>query len=184
MRRSAATRRTGQRHDALGANRFSGTAYEFFRNGALDARNHFAPETRKSPSTTATVRRARSAGRSRNRTFFFADYERTRLREGSRASPTCRRPRSAPATSRSRCAAARSAHRTAVSGARIRRSSSTRSARRSRRCIRCRTAHAACQLRSSPTQQRDDIHQFDVKLDHNVSTALRLTGRYSSAIAG
>ena len=32
--------------------------------------------------------------------------------------------------------------------------------------------------------QRDDIHQFDVKLDHNVSARTRLTGRYSLSDRG
>ena len=32
-----------------GTNRFSGTAYEFLRNGALDAKNHFAPEGEPAP---------------------------------------------------------------------------------------------------------------------------------------
>ena len=46
-------------------------------------RNHFAPTTSRRPTTTATSSAARSAGRlAANRTFFFADYERTHLREG------------------------------------------------------------------------------------------------------
>src|SRR5207237_7560161 len=32
-----------------GANRLHGTAYEFFRNGALDARNFFAPADQPAP---------------------------------------------------------------------------------------------------------------------------------------
>lgn len=66
-----------------GANRVSGTAYGFFRNGALDARNHFAPVGEPAPD----YRRQQYGGSvggplARNRTFFFGDYEGTRLREG------------------------------------------------------------------------------------------------------
>ncbi len=42
-------RRAGQRGHASGANRFAGTGYEFFRNGALDSRNAFAPEDEPAP---------------------------------------------------------------------------------------------------------------------------------------
>jgi outer membrane receptor protein involved in Fe transport len=66
-----------------GANRFSGSVYEFFRNGALDSRNHFASKQEPAPE----YKRHQFGGAiggplARNRTFFFADYERTHLREG------------------------------------------------------------------------------------------------------
>ncbi len=66
-----------------GTNEFHGTAYEFHRNAALDARNFFAPADQPDPkyirnqfgfSVGGPVRR--------DRTFFFADYEGTRSREG------------------------------------------------------------------------------------------------------
>jgi len=66
-----------------GTNGFHGTAYEFFRNAALDARNHFA-----SPSDPAPRYQRNQYGFSlggpvrRNRTFFFADYEGRRMNEG------------------------------------------------------------------------------------------------------
>ncbi len=66
-----------------GSNDFHGTAYEFFRNAALDARNFFAH------NETATPRYQRNqfgfslGGPVRmNRAFFFADYEGRRVREG------------------------------------------------------------------------------------------------------
>jgi hypothetical protein len=66
-----------------GSNRFSGTAYEFIRNGALDARNHFAPEGEPAPEYERHQFGGSVGGPVlRNRTFFFADYEGTRLREG------------------------------------------------------------------------------------------------------
>ena len=66
-----------------GANRLSGTAYEFLRNGALDARNHFAPEGEPAPDYSRHQFGGSLGGPIvRNRTFFFTDYEGTRLKEG------------------------------------------------------------------------------------------------------
>ncbi len=66
-----------------GGNQFHGTAYEFLRNRALDARNHFAP-----PGVAAPQYQRNQFGGSiggpiiKDKTFFFGDYEGTRLREG------------------------------------------------------------------------------------------------------
>ena len=75
----------GQVNMALksGTNRFHGTAYEFFRNAALDARNFFE----KSDDGPARYQRNQfgfSLGGSlkKNQTFFFVDYEGQRIREG------------------------------------------------------------------------------------------------------
>ncbi len=66
-----------------GTNRFSGTAYGFLRNRVVDARNFFAPATEKSPQYQRGQAGASLGGPVvRNRTFFFADYEGRRLREG------------------------------------------------------------------------------------------------------
>lgn len=66
-----------------GSNMFTGTAYEFLRNGALDARNHFAPADADDPEYTRHQFGGSAGGPiARNRTFFFVDYEHTRLREG------------------------------------------------------------------------------------------------------
>lgn len=66
-----------------GANRFSGSAYEFLRNGALDARNYFAPKNEPAPEYSRHQFGGSLGGPIlRDRTFFFADYEHTRLREG------------------------------------------------------------------------------------------------------
>jgi hypothetical protein len=66
-----------------GANRVSATAYEFLRNGALDARNHFAPGGEPAPQYSRHQFGGSVGGPlARNRTFYFADYEGTRLREG------------------------------------------------------------------------------------------------------
>ena len=66
-----------------GANMVSGSAYEFFRDSAMAARNHFAPEDEAKPEYNRNQFGAAIGGPlARNRTFFFLDYERTRLREG------------------------------------------------------------------------------------------------------
>ena len=66
-----------------GTNDVHGTAYGFFRNGALDARNFFAPRDEPAPD----YRRSQFGGAAggpiaKDRLFFFADYEGTRITEG------------------------------------------------------------------------------------------------------
>ncbi len=66
-----------------GTNSFHGTAYEFVRNRALDARNFFAPSGETSPQYQRNQFGVSAGGPVvRNRTFFFADYEGRRVREG------------------------------------------------------------------------------------------------------
>ncbi|HYG83136.1 MAG TPA: carboxypeptidase-like regulatory domain-containing protein, partial [Pyrinomonadaceae bacterium] len=66
-----------------GSNDFHGSLYEFHRNGALDARNYFAPATEPAPKYLRNQFGFSLGGPlARNRTFFFADYEGTRSREG------------------------------------------------------------------------------------------------------
>lgn len=66
-----------------GSNDFHGSAYEFFRNGALDARNFFAPGDQPKPKYQRNQFGFSLGGPIvKDRTFFFADYEGTRAREG------------------------------------------------------------------------------------------------------
>ncbi|MFY9609681.1 MAG: TonB-dependent receptor [Blastocatellia bacterium] len=66
-----------------GSNSFHGAGYEFFRNRALDARNFFAPSDQKAPQYQRNQFGFALGGPVvKNRTFFFADYEGTRAREG------------------------------------------------------------------------------------------------------
>jgi hypothetical protein len=66
-----------------GSNRVHGSAYEFFRNGALDARNYFAPSDQPAPQYQRNQFGFSIGGPIRqDRTFFFGDYEGTRAREG------------------------------------------------------------------------------------------------------
>ena len=66
-----------------GTNGFHGTVYEFFRNGALDARNYFAPANEPKPKYQRNQYGASFGGPvAKDKTFFFVDYEGTRAREG------------------------------------------------------------------------------------------------------
>ncbi len=66
-----------------GSNALHGTLYEFFRNGALDGRNFFAPPGAAKPQYQRNQFGGSLGGPIRkNRTFFFADYEGNRVREG------------------------------------------------------------------------------------------------------
>ena len=66
-----------------GTNALHGSAYEFFRNGAMDARNFFAPADQSKPQYQRNQFGASLGGPIRkNRTFFFADYEGRRARQG------------------------------------------------------------------------------------------------------
>ena len=66
-----------------GTNALHGTAYEFFRNGAMDARNFFAPAGETKPQYQRNQFGWSLGGPLvRNRSFFFADYEGRRERAG------------------------------------------------------------------------------------------------------
>jgi outer membrane receptor protein involved in Fe transport len=66
-----------------GTNQFHGTAYEFFRSRSLGARNVFAPAGESSPQYQRNQFGQSVGGPlTRNRTFFFVDYEGRRVREG------------------------------------------------------------------------------------------------------
>jgi len=75
----------GQVNVALksGTNQLHGTVYHFFRNAALDARNHFAPAGEPDPKYQRNQFGVTLGGPIvRDRTFFFADYEGRIAREG------------------------------------------------------------------------------------------------------
>jgi hypothetical protein len=66
-----------------GSNDVHGSVFEFYRNGALDARNFFAPSSEPKPKYLRNQFGVSLGGPiKRDRTFFFSDYEGTRSREG------------------------------------------------------------------------------------------------------
>ncbi|HKY29119.1 MAG TPA: TonB-dependent receptor [Pyrinomonadaceae bacterium] len=66
-----------------GSNDFHGSLYAFHRNAALDARNFFAPANESKPKYIRNQFGFSLGGPiKRDQTFFFADYEGTRSREG------------------------------------------------------------------------------------------------------
>jgi len=66
-----------------GANDYHGSLFEFYRNGAMDARNFFAPSGEPKPKYIRNQFGGSLGGPiKRDRTFFFGDYEGTRAREG------------------------------------------------------------------------------------------------------
>jgi hypothetical protein len=66
-----------------GTNEVRGTTYGFFRNGRLDALNHFAPRSEPAPEYQRGQAGFSLGGPiSRDRSFYFADYEATRADEG------------------------------------------------------------------------------------------------------
>ncbi len=67
-----------------GGNRVHGTAYEFFRNASLDARNFFAPASEGDPRYQRNQFGGSLGGPlKRDRTFLFGDFEGRRIREGA-----------------------------------------------------------------------------------------------------
>ncbi|MGH9816979.1 MAG: TonB-dependent receptor domain-containing protein, partial [Candidatus Acidiferrales bacterium] len=75
----------GQVNVALksGTNELHGSLYHFFRNAALDARNHFAPADQPDPKYQRNQFGVTLGGPIvRDRTFFFGDYEGRIGREG------------------------------------------------------------------------------------------------------
>jgi hypothetical protein len=70
-----------------GSNSFHGSAYEFFRNAALDARNFFSRPGSAKPQYQQNQYGASFGGPiMHDRLFFFADYEGYRKRQGTFAS--------------------------------------------------------------------------------------------------
>src|ERR1700686_220460 len=66
-----------------GTNQFHGSAYEFIRNSALDARNFFDDPTQSTPPFKRNQFGGAVGGPIfKNRTFFFADYEGIRQSKG------------------------------------------------------------------------------------------------------
>ena len=64
-----------------GTNQFHGTAWEFLRNDALDAKNYFESGVRKGAFRLNQFGASLGGPIRRDKTFFFMDYEGTRIRQ-------------------------------------------------------------------------------------------------------
>ena len=67
-----------------GTNRFRGTAYDFYRDDSMDTINYFAKAANQPKATNKQNQFGGNFGGplAKNRAFFFADYEGTRLEQG------------------------------------------------------------------------------------------------------
>ena len=144
-----------------GTNTLHGSGYNFFRNGALDARNYFAPKNEPAPDYRRNQFGFSLGGPLvRNQTFFFTDYEGTRADEGiTRVTtvPTDAARSALPVflthpVGRAIAALYPSPNRPGTSGNFV----------------------------SSPTQ-RDHTDHFDVRADNSFGNALDVMARYSFA---
>ncbi len=165
-----------------GANRMSGSAYEFFRDGALAARNHFASETEPRPEYTRHQFGGTLGGPFvPSRTFFFADYERTHLREG--VTRVTNVPTAAERTGDFSASLFR-APVNPLTGApfpgNVIPSFFQNPAGRALAALYPLPNRAvpSANYVSSPVR-RDDIDQLDARVDHSLGGGARLTGRYS-----
>ncbi len=170
-----------------GSNTFSGTAYEFLRNGALDSRNHFAPDDVEDPEYSRHQFGGSIGGPiARNRTFFFADYEHTRLREG------ITRVTNVPTAAERTGDFSQSLFARPIdpgSGQPLPGGilpsffqNPIGSAIAALYPVPNRNAPFA-NFVSSPTLS-DDVHQFDGKVEHNVGASARIAARYSFSDRG
>lgn len=141
-----------------GSNDVRGSAWEFFRNGALDARNYFAPEGAEPDYTRNQYGVSIGGPAVRDRTFFFADYEGTRVDEGI-----------------TRIATVPTAEQRALAG--------FLPAHPIGRAILALYPEAnrpgpSANFVSSPGQE-DRVDSFDARLDHDIGDALDVMARYS-----
>jgi len=170
-----------------GTNAWHGTAYEFFRNAALDARNHFAPANEPDPKYQRNQFGFSLGGPiRRDKTFFFVDYEGTIRREGitrianvptqaersgnfngSFLPPPVNPLTGTPFPGNSIPSFAQHPVGAAIANLFPLPNRSTPGAN----------------FVSSPTES-DDIHQFDARLDHKIGSRGDLSGRYSFADRG
>ena len=167
-----------------GSNIVSGSAYEFFRDSALGSRNHFVPEGEPDPEYKRHQFGAAVGGPLvRNRTFFFADYERTWLREG------LTRVTNVPTAAERAGNFSQSLFPKPIdplSGQPLPGGqlppfyiNPVGAAIAALYPLPNRNTPFANYV-SSPVQ-RDDVHQFDAKVEHKLSETARLTARYSLA---
>jgi hypothetical protein len=167
-----------------GSNSFAGTAYEFARQGAWTARNYFAPAGEPNPEYSRHQVGGSIGGPIvRSRTFFFADYEHTRLREGiTRVTnvPTARERAGDFSQSLFPFPADPASGQPLPGGQLPAFFQNPIGAAIAALYPRPNRDTPLANYVSSPVL-RDDVHQFDGKVEHNLPAAMRLIGRYSLA---
>jgi hypothetical protein len=164
-----------------GTNAFSGSIYGFARGTALGGRNHFAPKEGPPPEYARHQVGATIGGPIvRNRTFFFADYERTHLREG------ITRVTTVPTPAERSGDFSQSAIKPIdyLTGQRF--VGDIIPASRMTEFGRAAAALYPAPNRDSPFSNyvsspvmRDDIDQADARLDHSLGNTARMMGRFS-----
>ncbi|MEO5895131.1 MAG: carboxypeptidase regulatory-like domain-containing protein [Vicinamibacterales bacterium] len=165
-----------------GTNRLSGTAYEFLRDSALASRNFFAPEDEDAPDYNRNQFGGSLGGPiKKDRTFFFVDYERTRLREG--ITHITNVPTAAERTGDFSQSAFARPHipgtATPFPGGTIPTFLIDPRGRAIANLFPAANRNTPfSNFVSSPTLE-DDIHQIDARVDHSISGGARITARYS-----
>ena len=167
-----------------GANAFHGSLFEFFRNAALDARNFFAPSGEGDPQYQRNQFGAALGGPIvKSKTFFFADYEGTRVREGiTRVTNVPTLEERAGDFSHSLFAAPINPFtQQPFPGNKIPDFAISPIGRAIADLYPAPNRSTPCgNFVSSPTQ-RDDNDQFDVRVDHSFSGSSQFAARYSFA---
>jgi len=168
-----------------GSNSWRGSAFEFHRNEAFDSANYFHPGAQPLPELRQNQFGAALGGPVvRDRSFFFGSYEGLRLRRAltrtfsvpsmamragdfSGLSPICD-----PVAGGGSCAP--------FPGNRIPADRIDPVAAALLPRVPAPTSAAALQNLTAQEQQDRDLHQFSLRLDHRVSNAGQLTGRFST----
>lgn len=164
-----------------GGNQLHGSVYEFFRNGALDATNYFAPANEPRPQYQRNQFGFAIGGPIvKNRTFFFGDYEGRILNEGiTRVTNVPTAQERIGDFSQSRLPAVNPLAGSLFPGNRIPDAFINPVGRAIAALYPLPNRNVAGRnFVSSPTL-RDRNHQFDVRLDHALAERSQLAGRYS-----
>jgi hypothetical protein len=165
-----------------GGNALRGTGWEFFRSGAFDARNFFAPAGEPSPDYSRHQFGLSVGGPIlRDRLFFFGDYEGTRLTEGiTRVTNVPTAAERSGDFSASLLGAPRNPFTgQPFPGNRIPEFMLSPTGRAIADLYPLPNRDVPFQNHVSSPNQTDAVDQFDVRLDRGVTDRLGLTGRYS-----
>lgn len=166
-----------------GTNTVHGSAWEFFRNAAMDSRNHFAPADDKSPRYQRNQFGVAIGGPiKKNKTFFFGDYEGTVGREGiTRITNVPTLAERSGDFSKSYAKPINLFTQTPFPGDRIPVEFQHPVGRALMNLFPAPNRDVAGQNFISSPVERDRTHHFDTRLDHTFSPASEFALRYSCA---